>query len=307
MRILLCNTYLYRKGGAEVSFFETADLLTRKGHEVLFFGMKDPRNEISGNSDCFVDNIRFGDYRPSSVLWNARALGRVLYSTEAAGKVRRLIQHNMPDFAYVNNIAHHISPSILDVFKECGVPVMMSVRDYKIICPNSLLLNRDGVCERCWGGKYYNALIHRCKRGSLIPSAVACLEAYLHRHKGIYDSVSAFLAPSHFCKEKLVQFGVERKKIFVVPNFVNRRSSGLIPEGSLPFCAYFGRLSKEKGLHQLIEAAHICGQRVVIVGDGELKDGLFSHAKKLGATNVAFWQRMSSAELMSVVAGSLFT
>jgi len=143
MRILLCNTYLYRRGGAEVSFFELAELLVAKGHEVVFFGMEDPKNEVSDGSGYFVSNLEFDDYRPHNVLWNARALGRVLYSTEAASNVRRLVQKSVPDLVYVNNIAHHISPSILDVFKEFRLPVMMSVRYYKIICPNSVLLDRS--------------------------------------------------------------------------------------------------------------------------------------------------------------------
>ncbi|TET79666.1 hypothetical protein E3J38_06940 [candidate division TA06 bacterium] len=59
MRILLCNTYLYRKGGAEVSFFGLAELLLAKGHEVVFFGMEDPKNEVCENSDFFVSNVEF--------------------------------------------------------------------------------------------------------------------------------------------------------------------------------------------------------------------------------------------------------
>ena len=307
MRILLCNTYLYRRGGAEVSFFELAELLVAKGHEVVFFGMEDPKNEVSDGSGYFVSNLEFDDYRPHNVLWNARALGRVLYSTEAASNVRRLVQKSVPDLVYVNNIAHHISPSILDVFKEFRLPVMMSVRDYKIICPNSVLLDRSGICERCKGEKYYNSLIHRCKRNSLIPSAVACLEAYLHRHRRTYDSVRAFLAPSQFCKKKLVEFGMDREKIFVVPNFISPEDFGSKDTSSEPFCVYFGRLSKEKGLKVLIEAAKVCGHELLIIGDGELKSSLVRYAEELGAGNVSFRDGMAFDELMTTVGASLFT
>jgi len=307
MRILFCNTYLYRRGGAEVSFFELAELLSLKGHEIVFFGMEDPKNEVSEGSSYFVSNLEFGDYRLRSMLWNTRALRRVLYSHEAASNVRRLIQKTGPDLAYVNNIAHHISPSILDVFREFRLPVMMSVRDYKIICPNSVLLNRSGICEKCKGERYYNSLIHRCKRDSLIPSAVACLEAYLHRHRRTYDSVSAFLAPSQFCKEKLAQFGVSKKRIFVVPNFIKPEDFPLESVTSEPFCVYFGRLSREKGLRVLIEAAKICGHRLLIIGDGELKPSLEHYAEELGAANVSFRDRMGFDELIATVRASLFT
>lgn len=307
MRILLCNTYLFRKGGAEVSFFGLAELLLDKGHEVAFFGMADPKNEVCENSDFFVSNVEFSDYKPRNLMWNARAFKRVLYSTEAACKVRRLIQHNMPDLVYVNNIAHHISPSILDVFRSLGLPVVMYVNDYKIICPNSLLLNRAGVCEKCKGRRYYNALIHRCKRDSLIPSAVACIEAYAHYHKRIYDSVRAFLAPSQFCKERLVEFGVDGEKIFVVPNFVSPEDFRPKDTSSEPFCVYFGRLSREKGLKVLIEAAKVCGHKLLIIGDGELKSSLVRYAEELGAGNVSFRDGMGFDELMTTVGASLFT
>jgi len=307
MNVLFCNTYLYRRGGAEVSLFELADLLTNRGHTTVFFGMKDPRNEVTDHSEYFVDNLEFDDYRPSRLLWGLKAAGRVLHSTHAMENVRKLLDVQRPDLVYVNNIAHHISPSILEVFKEKGLPVILSVRDYKIVCPNSLLLNRGGICERCKGGKFYNVILHRCKRDSLVPSAVACAEAYFHSLRGIYSLVDAFLAPSLFCKEKLVQFGLEERKIWVVPNFI--RTSGLTvsspdPE---PFCVYFGRLSHEKGLNALLQAFGGCHHRLVIVGEGGLKAALISLAQDLGLKNVTFMPRLDRDELFSVVGASLFT
>lgn len=290
-----------------MSFFELAGLLSRKGHEVLFFGMEDSRNEVSSLPGHLVSNIEFRDYSPLKALWNARAFTRVLHSSEAASKVKGLIRERMPDLVYVNNIAHHLSPSILDVFAKHRVPVVMHVNDYKMICPNSVLLNSGGVCERCKGEKYYNVLLHRCKRESIVPSAVACIEAYVHRHMACYDSVAAFLAPSRFCRDKLVEFGMDGRKIFVIPNFVDPDRFPRTQVSDEVFCSYFGRLSKEKGLKTLMEAARIWGGRVLVVGDGEEKGELVDHARKLGADNVVFTGRMDPPGLTRTVGQSRFT
>jgi glycosyltransferase involved in cell wall biosynthesis len=307
MNFLFCNTYLYRRGGAEVSLFELADLLTNRGHTVTFFGMKDPRNEVTDNSEFFVDNLEFDDYRPLRLLWGIKAARRVLHSDEAMKKVTRLLEAQRPDLVYVNNVAHHISPSILEVFKEKGLPVVLSVRDYKMICPNSLLLNRGGVCERCRGAKFYNVLLYRCKRDSLVPSAVACAEAYFHTFRRIYSLVDGFLAPSLFCREKLVQFGLDERKIWIVPNFI--RTNG--PAGRAPdpdsFCLYFGRLSREKGLGTLLEALGMSHRKLVIAGEGRLKSDLITKAEKLGLDNVTFMPRQDRNELSEVIGSSLFT
>jgi glycosyltransferase involved in cell wall biosynthesis len=307
MKVLLCNTYLYRRGGAEVSLFDLADLLTTKGHAVIFFGMKDPKNEVKDNSEYFVDNLEFDDYRPTRFLWGVKAVGRVMYSTQAMQRVRKLVRDERPDLVYVNNIAHHISPSILEVFKEFDLPVALSVRDYKIVCPNSLLLNRTSICERCIGGRFYNAVLYRCKRNSLIPSAVACAEAYLHRLRRLYSLVDVLLAPSIFCKKKLVQFGLDEERIRVVPNFVN--TDGFTPPApaTKPFCVYFGRLSHEKGLFELVGSAAHTKSALVVIGDGGLMPELVRYAKDLGAENVRFMGRLERRELFRVVGSSMFT
>ncbi len=309
MKVLLCNTYLYRRGGAEVCLFDLAELLSKKGHEVVFFGMDDERNEVAASPDFLVRSIEFSDYGPLRLFWNAKALARVVYSREARAKAKRLVEIEKPDLVHVGNIAHHISPSILDVFRESDIPVVMSLRDYKMICPNSLLLNRRGTCERCKGHRYYNALVNRCKRDSLIPSAVACFEAYAHRHASVYDSVAAFVAPSRFTLEKLREFGIREERLFLVPEFVDPEiyqpvDSNPDPDG---YFIYFGRFSKEKGLDVLLEAAALTGRKLLLVGDGQEKPRLERLAARLKANSVRFCERVGAAELVRLIGGALFS
>ena len=98
MRVLLVNKFLYRKGGAEVSLFETAELLRRKGHEVMFFAMQHPDNIPSAEEAFFVSQV---DYERDGLKDTLRASARLLYSVEAKRNIARLIKSNRPDLAHL--------------------------------------------------------------------------------------------------------------------------------------------------------------------------------------------------------------
>ncbi|MBK7366942.1 MAG: glycosyltransferase [Candidatus Eisenbacteria bacterium] len=103
---------------------------------------------------------------------------------------------------------------------RAGVPVVMTLHDFKPWCTNRLLYAHGEICERCRGGKHWNAVAVGCVQGSRVKSAVAAAEAYLHDAWRAYASVRTWIAPSQFVYDKALTFGVERARLRVLSHGV---------------------------------------------------------------------------------------
>jgi len=272
MKILLVNKYFYLEGGAEQSFFQTAKLLGKKGHDIVFFSMKHPQNFPSEYEKYFVQNV---DYENHNGFGALKAAGKILYSFESKKNIEQLIIDERPSIAHLNNIYHQISPSILHSFRKHNIPVVMTLRDYKLVCASYSMISDKGICEACKDEKYFQCLLKGCVKDSKMKSLLNTVEMYLH-HKilHIYDHVDAFISPSVFLKNKLEEMGFKRK-IIHLSNFVALED--FVPHYSWDekTIVYFGRLSKEKGLNTLIDAMkNIDNVSLKIIGEGPLKNEL---------------------------------
>ena len=297
MKIILINKFFYLKGGSERVFFNQAELLRRKGHQVLFFSMQDDNNFPCSESNLFVDNIDYN--RPGSIKDAISRSAKILYSFEAKKKLTKLIQSERPEIAHLHNIHHQISPSIIHALKAQGIPVVMTLHDYKMVCP-AYTLTRDGlVCERCRGSRFYHCLLKCCTKGSRSKSLVNAIEMYLHhRMLGIYDQVDIFISPSRFLKEKVRAMGFDRD-IISLPNPLDSRhyNPQYEPKADpVSFC-YFGRLSPEKGIFTLIEAMKGLDADLKIIGEGPLKGELIKKVKAEKNIRVKFLGYKSGDEL----------
>ena len=303
MKFLFCNKFFWLKGGAEVSFFETAKLLESKGHKVVFFSMKHSDNFPSPYEKYFVSKVYYEG--GGSIFSKIKAAGRLLYSLKAKAKIDELISDERPDIVHLNNIHHQISPSILHTFKKWNLPVVMTLRDYKIVCPTYSMLANGKPCEKCKGGKYYWCLINKCTKNSYAKSLVNVVEMYLH-HKilHIYDLIDVFISPSKFLKEKLKEMGF-KKKVVYLPNFIDAEDYELEYKYTQKTICYFGRLSKEKGLFTLLDAMKRIDVKLKIIGDGSLKECLRLKVKSENSDNVYFLGYKVREELKNEIKNSM--
>lgn len=300
-RLLSINNYNYRRGGAEVVYLEHNRLLRDAGFDVSCFAMQHPRNEPSKDDDLFVEEIEFGhDYGLKQKIINA---SRVIYSFEARRKIAGLIERVSPDIAHAHNVYHHISPAIFPELKRAGVPTVLTLHDLKIACPAYTMRVGGAVCERCKGGRIHNLVVNRCIKGSLPLSAMIFLETAVHRTLNIYDrNIDRFVVPSRFLIDKFVDWGWRRERFCHIPNFVDCDQLSY-RSGPGDHFLYFGRLSHEKGLTDLIEAGAKSGQKLVIVGTGQQEAELKGLAARLEA-DVTFLGYRSGHELHDAVAAA---
>lgn len=296
--LLSINSYHYRRGGADAVYLDHAELMQSLGWRNTFFSMRFPDNLPCESSAYFVDEIQYGhQYTVAQKLVKA---SKVVYSLEAQRKLRQLLAERSPDLAHIHNIYHHLSPSILPVLKEAGIPAVMTAHDLKIACPNNKMLDASGICERCKGGRYYNVVSRRCVQGSFAASAVVAIESTLHGWLRSYQrNLDRIVVPSRFFIEKFAEWGWDSDRFVHIPNYVD--ADHLDPEFSPgKYMIYFGRLAREKGLLTLVRAVARANVPLVIVGTGPIEGELKSLAAHLDAP-IHFAGYRTGAELHALI------
>ncbi len=279
MRIIQVNKFHYLKGGAERYYLDLGSALQRSGHDVSHLAMAHPRNLPAGPGDSFVREV---DYRARNG-WREKIRQGVdtIYNREAARSAADLARNGDRPVVHLHNIYHQLSPSVILAFARAGAPMVQTLHDYKLVCPGYLLMTEGAVCERCRGGRYYQAARHRCLLESRGASLVGTVEAYFHALRGTYGRIERFLCPSRFLLEKVASFGVPRGKLVHLPYFLpsDRYRPAPVPgrNAGPASCVYVGRLSREKGIATLIEAMARLPQgrlRLDVLGEGPLEESL---------------------------------
>jgi glycosyltransferase involved in cell wall biosynthesis len=308
MRILYCNKYNFPFSGTEAYLFEVMELMRSRRHDVALFSMADPRGEPTRYDHHFVSHI---DFKSQAVGLPdcARKAAHALYSTEARKKLREMILDFRPDVAHVRNIYHHLSPSIFWELRAQKVPVLYHLNDFKLICPSYNMVSRGVACEKCHGGKFLNVVTEGCYNGPPGSAWVLAAEAYAHKWMRTHEKcVDRFLAPSQFVKDKLTENGWDASRIDVLQHFQRIPDQTPFNFGSDAPILYFGRLSAEKGIADLVRAMQRVPEiRLFVAGDGPQRSELEQLTRDLRLTNVSFTGHLSGAALDSLIASARFT
>lgn len=315
LSVLHINKFHYLRGGSELVYFQTAELLKSHGHRSFFFSMHHPENIECETANYFLPNIDLN--RQNGAINQIKTAGRILYSLKAKKLLAKLLDNYHTDIAHLHNIHHQISPSILHILKKRKIPVVMTLHDYKMVCASYNMIANGKLCEACSSGRYYNAALKHCVKNSLVKSALSAFEMYLHHNiMDIYNNVDIFIAPSMFLKNKLAEMGFKKKIVYIsnvidaadIRNKITETKQDLSGDSIV----YFGRLSEEKGLWTLIEAAKLFSNRsrgsklkFKIIGDGALRKQLEDKVKAESIDNVRFYGYLSGEALYSEIRNSL--
>jgi glycosyltransferase involved in cell wall biosynthesis len=296
VRVLLVHNRYRLAGGEDAVADDEARLLRQHGFEVKeHFVMNDAPPGIRGAFELIADTA-----------WSHRAYA----------DIRRACHDFNPDIAHVHNFWMKLSPSIHEAFYDEGVPTVQTLHNFRLICPNSLLLRNGRVCEDCVGKTPWRGVTRRCYRNSFVASAaVARMIVVSGRHNIWTEKVSAFIALSGSSLKRFIAGGIPADRIFVKPNFMWRAESHVAPPQHSRDFVYAGRLSEEKGVRVLLDAwskvvtDRIAGEtsslpdgRLIIAGEGPLLEELqqFTMAKGLGAS-VEFMGHLPHDRLRQVI------
>ncbi|HYC33615.1 MAG TPA: glycosyltransferase [Gemmatimonadales bacterium] len=251
MRILVCHNFYQQPGGEDQSFAGEAAMLEAFGHRVVRFTRHN--RDIAGRP-------RLG--AAADTLWNRRV----------ARELAEAVRGQAIDVAHFQNTFPIISPAAYHAVGRLGVPVVQSLRNYRLLCPNALFYRDGHVCEDCLGRSIpWPGVLHRCYRGSVGASAVTAAMLTAHRALGTWsDAVDMYIANTEFSRRKFIEGGLPADRVAVKPNFVYPDPGPGAGRGG--FALYAGRLTPEKGIATLLAAWKLLGGRLPlrIAGDGPL-------------------------------------
>jgi glycosyltransferase involved in cell wall biosynthesis len=252
MKLLLCHNHYQQAGGEDEVFAAESALLESFGHEVVRYAVHNDRIREMGRARLATDT-----------LWNR----------ESHHQVRRLIRRERPDVVHFYNTFPLLSPSVYYAARAEGCPVVQSLHNYRLLCPNSLFYRAGRICEDCLG-KFvpWKGVLHKCYRDDRAASAVVATMLVGHRLLGTWKrTVDIYVAGmTEFAREKFRAGGIPVDRLVLKPNFVFPDPGE--GEGDGGYALFAGRLTPEKGVATLLEAWERLpeGHSLLVLGDGPL-------------------------------------
>lgn len=310
MNILIANWAWYPSGGDWTYIKTVSEIYEELGHHVVPFSMKDERNLPSEYSEYFIDNINYRDLNQDRSFGSAvEVVSKSVYSSEAVGKLKALLKVVKIDLAHLNLIHHYLTPAIIKVLNEHQIPIIWTLHDYTILCPQSTFISNDKVCEQCRVGNFYRCAVNRCKKGSLLASSLAAFENYFHNFLNYYQYVDYFICPSLFSYNKYKSFGFFPDKLRQIYHTYNFESPEILgkPENENRYIVYVGRLEKIKGVHTLLQAMQFNTDiKLKIIGDGSEELSLKAFKDLHSLDNVEFLGKLPKEEVLLAIKKSDF-
>ena len=256
-RVLVVHNAYQHAGGEDSVVADETALLVRKGHEVI---------------EMRRDN------RDVAAMSRMRLAAETLWSPRTHRETLDLLRRHRPAVVHVHNTLPLVSPSLYWACAEAGVPVVQTLHNFRLACPQAMFLREGRVCESCIGQTPWPALRHGCYRDSRAQTAVVVGMLALHRGLGTYrDKIARYIALNEFCRAKFVQAGLPAERVVIKPNFADIER-GDEKQGRSGFL-FVGRLAPEKGVGVLAQAWAECpGLALRVAGTGACAEQIESAA-----------------------------
>lgn len=285
MKILSIHNLYQIRGGEDECQEAEAQLLRRHGHVVY---------------TCLENNERLVE------LTALQTAAKTVWSHEAYQRVRDQLKQSSVDVVHIHNFLPLLSPAVYYAAKAEGVPVVQTLHNYRLLCPNALFFRYGQVCTDCVGKAFpWPGVYHSCYRESRPASAVTATMLAFHRILRTWrNTVDAYITLTEFARQQFIDGGLPAQKIVVKPNFVDPAPAP--GDGKGGFALYVGRLSVEKGLDTLLDAWEILGEAIPlkIVGDGPLVDLVKDAANR--SPQVSWLGRRPMAEVYDLMGQASF-
>jgi glycosyltransferase involved in cell wall biosynthesis len=247
MKILLVHSYYQIRGGEDVVFEQEKFFLSQNNQvDTLSFYNK---NGWRGALQFLLS------------VWN-------IFSASA---LKKKIKAFKPDVIHIHNLHFGAGPIIIRTAKKLDVPVVITLHNYRLLCPSATLLYNSEIFGDSLKTSFpWSAVYKKVYRNSKLQTFWLAFIIWVHKKAGTWNMVGTYLVLTEFAKQLFAQssFGVPQNKFTVKPNFVEQPD--LIPKMSTNNFLFIGRLSVEKGVNVLIEAFRSLPYTIEIAGDGPL-------------------------------------
>ena len=290
MKIVIIHNRYQTRGGEEKQVDEQIRLLEAKGHTVRVY------SEDSQN------------FQKESPVRKLLAMAQMPFSLTHYGRLRKMLRSFKPDAVHIHNVFPLLSPSVYYACSAERIPVVQSVHNYRFMCSNGLFLLPDGkICERCRTGSHWNAVAFKCYGGKRSRSISMALTLAMHQALGTFrDRIQAYVMTSQFLKSKLVESGFPADRMHLLPPLFEPVAKRTLEQEERTLL-FIGRLSKEKGVSTLLQAAQRLPQWTLkIVGQGPMEDNLHREVALRRVSNVQFLGSVSYDALQILLQEATF-
>jgi glycosyltransferase involved in cell wall biosynthesis len=312
MNILLVNWTWYPSGGDWTYIDNLKRLYEYHEHRVIPFSMQNSHNFATEYSKYFVSEINYRALNAKKNIKNGvKVLSRSIYSFEAKNKLESLLQIEKIEIAHLNNIHRYLTPSVISILKKYRIPIIWTLHDYTILCPESTFVSNGKVCEDCKRNKFYKCAIKRCKKESLLDSLMATIDNYFQYLSKVYDSVDYFLCPSQFLQNKFKEYGFNSNRLVLAYNCYYPEASIVRAVESVHsrnrYILYIGRLEKIKGIYTLIKSMAIRKNiDLKFVGGGPEEQALRNLIAAECMSNVQLLGKQPKEKIIALIKNSEF-
>jgi len=283
------NSY-QQPGGEDVVFEQEGRLLERAGHSVVRYC----------RSNWEVDAYRG--------LGKLALIRRTVWANDSREEVARLLSHEKPDLAHVHNTFAMVSPSIFSACQEAGIPVVMTLHNYRLYCPAATCFRNGHTCEDCLDHSLWRGIYHGCYRGSHTETATVALMLAVHRQRQTWlQDVDYYIALTQFARDRFLRAGLPAEKVLVKPNFVEP-DPGMRPDTMGDYVLFVGRLSPEKRVNTMLTAWSSLRSNIplVIIGGGPQRNELEQEKVRRGLARVTFLGQLPRNEALAAMRKARF-
>lgn len=320
MKILIANYRYFVTGGPERYMFNLTEGLTSRGHEVVPFSIRYSANDPTPYAQYFVeplgspDEVTFAEQRlTAGTVW--RTMQRLFYASDVERAVRRVVSETQPQVAYVLHYLRKLSPSLLVGLKRAGMPIVVRLSNYSMVCPQGHCLRNEIPCDLCVHGKLLPSVRYRCVQGSLAGSVLNAVATWYHRWRRYFHLIDAFVTTNEFMRRMMLSAGFPERRLHHIPTYVNgsvfKPRPGFVKD---EYIAYAGALRGMKGVHVLLEAVGMLRRRrpdlsvrlkIAGVGDPHYSAQLRRQVEREGLRDaVEFLGRLPAAQLSDLLSGA---
>ncbi len=282
MRILFIHTRYRQAGGEDQALQSEMEVLKQKGHtiEILLFENPDTTSFISNLKNGIESFFNLQSYRITT----------------------KTIKEFKPDVIHLHNLFFKASPSVLYAAHKNNIPVAATIHNYRLICPNALLLRNNKPCELCVHKTFaLPGIYHKCYHSSALATGLVTGITGFHKLINSWNkTIGVYITLTNFAKEKIQNssLNIAPNQIIIKPNFT--KDPGESTYEREDFFLFAGRLSEEKGIKVLLQAfAEISNKRLVVAGEGPLKKEL-ENLFKINR-NISFTGKLNNEQTITLM------
>lgn len=288
-RVLIIHNYYQIPGGEDTVVNNEKRLLEEHGHAAFFY----MRENQEINNFSLLQKVCFPF--------------QTIFSFKTYYEVKKIIKKECIDVLHVHNTLSLVSPSVYYAAFRCGIPVVQTIHNFRLLCPAATFVKKGVICEDCVKKGLLCSVKGRCYRNSLLQTLVSALNLKLHRIIGTYGRIY-YICLTEFNKKKLLQLN-NRGKVLIQPQNISIKPNFVWPGGEpLPMSQrknqflYVGRLDALKGIHVLLEAwKDVKDCRLLICGTGPEKPGVIEFLEQKGMNNVKLLGQVAHEQVLELL------